>query len=235
MDCSLPGSFVHGILQARIPERVATSFSRGCFWPRDQTCVSCIGCLCCVGLLQACSEQLRLGSSGSFRSLAPRTPWSGVGDSISWGWVGLEEPGLPGASLFLSVVSLAWRLLGSWSDMFTQGPRSIFPETEAGQAGLPFMFSLRSHTASLLPHCAFWDSSWGHLGSSEVRGEQPSPLREDAERSGRAQTAKVLLWQCSGKFNLDSSLKWEVRNKGTGGKMGFLKETLLHKLENETG
>ena len=28
MDCSLPGSFVHGILQARILERVAFSFSK---------------------------------------------------------------------------------------------------------------------------------------------------------------------------------------------------------------
>ena len=29
MDCSLPGSSVHGILQARILERVAISFSKG--------------------------------------------------------------------------------------------------------------------------------------------------------------------------------------------------------------
>ena len=29
MDCSPPGSFVHGILQARILEWVAISFSRG--------------------------------------------------------------------------------------------------------------------------------------------------------------------------------------------------------------
>jgi len=28
MDCSPPGSYVHGILQARILERVAISFSR---------------------------------------------------------------------------------------------------------------------------------------------------------------------------------------------------------------
>ena len=42
MDWSLPGSSVHGILQARIPERVAIPFSRGSFWSRDQTCVSCI-------------------------------------------------------------------------------------------------------------------------------------------------------------------------------------------------
>ena len=42
MDCSLPGSSVHGILQARILEWVAISFSRGSSRPRDRTQVSCI-------------------------------------------------------------------------------------------------------------------------------------------------------------------------------------------------
>ena len=37
MDCSPPGSSVHGILQARILEWVAISFSRGSSRPRDQT------------------------------------------------------------------------------------------------------------------------------------------------------------------------------------------------------
>ena len=41
MDCSPPGSSVHQILQVRIPEWVAMPFSRGSFWPRDQTHVSC--------------------------------------------------------------------------------------------------------------------------------------------------------------------------------------------------
>ena len=40
MDCSLPGSAVRGILQARILEWVAISFSRGSSQPRDQTWVS---------------------------------------------------------------------------------------------------------------------------------------------------------------------------------------------------
>ena len=40
MDCSPPGSSVHGILQARILEWVAISFSRGSSWPRDRTQVS---------------------------------------------------------------------------------------------------------------------------------------------------------------------------------------------------
>ena len=42
MDCSLPGSSVHGISQARVLEWVAISFSRGSSWPRDQTWVSSI-------------------------------------------------------------------------------------------------------------------------------------------------------------------------------------------------
>ena len=42
MDCSLPGSSVHGILQARILEWVAISFSRAPSWPRDQNRISYI-------------------------------------------------------------------------------------------------------------------------------------------------------------------------------------------------
>ena len=40
MDCSLPGSSVHGILQARILEWVVIPFSRGSSQPRDGTWVS---------------------------------------------------------------------------------------------------------------------------------------------------------------------------------------------------
>ena len=46
MDCSLPGSSIHGILQARILEWVARPSSRGSSAPQDWNCVSCIsgGC-----------------------------------------------------------------------------------------------------------------------------------------------------------------------------------------------
>ena len=40
MDCSPPGSSIHGILQARVLEGVAISFSRGSSRPRDRTWVS---------------------------------------------------------------------------------------------------------------------------------------------------------------------------------------------------
>ena len=43
VDCSLPGSSVHGILQARTLEWVTISFSRGSSWPRDWARVSHIG------------------------------------------------------------------------------------------------------------------------------------------------------------------------------------------------
>ena len=43
MDHSLPGSSVHGIVQARILEWVAIFYSRVSSQPRDQTCISCIG------------------------------------------------------------------------------------------------------------------------------------------------------------------------------------------------
>ena len=43
MDCSLPGSFVHGILEARILEWAAISFSRGSSLPRDRTHICTAG------------------------------------------------------------------------------------------------------------------------------------------------------------------------------------------------
>ena len=42
MDCSPPGSSVHGILQARTLEWIAIYFSRGSSQPGDQTGVYCI-------------------------------------------------------------------------------------------------------------------------------------------------------------------------------------------------
>ena len=45
LDCSLPGSSIHGILQAGILEWVAMSSSRGPFQLRNQTHVYCSSCL----------------------------------------------------------------------------------------------------------------------------------------------------------------------------------------------
>ena len=45
LNCSLPGSSIRGIFQARILEWVAISSSGGSSWPRDYTCVSCVSCI----------------------------------------------------------------------------------------------------------------------------------------------------------------------------------------------
>lgn len=69
---------------------------------------------------------------------------------------GVGRARAPWASLFLSVVSPAYKLPGSWTFyIFTQSLKGAFPKSEAGQAVLPFMISLRSHTVPLLPHSTF--------------------------------------------------------------------------------
>ena len=45
LDCSPPGSSVHGILQARILEWVARPSSRGSSQPKDGTLVSFVSCI----------------------------------------------------------------------------------------------------------------------------------------------------------------------------------------------
>ena len=77
MDCSLPGSSVHGIFQTRILERVAISFSRGSFQSRDGTHVSCIA-----------DGPLPLSHWKSHSSLRPYglySPWNSPGQNTGVG------------------------------------------------------------------------------------------------------------------------------------------------------
>ena len=45
VDCSQPGSSIHGISQARILEWIAISFSRESAWHRDQTHIFRVSCI----------------------------------------------------------------------------------------------------------------------------------------------------------------------------------------------
>ena len=65
MDCSPPGSSVHGILQARVLEWVAIPFSKGSSQPSNQTQVSCIA----GGFFTFCSREA-LGGVPLFPYLA---------------------------------------------------------------------------------------------------------------------------------------------------------------------
>ena len=85
MDCDPPGSSVHGILQARIQEWVALSFSRGSFRPRGWTHVSHI-----AGRLFTiwATERLLLNHERHWDSWPPEK------NSIQgqrWGWLLLKS------------------------------------------------------------------------------------------------------------------------------------------------
>ena len=45
MDLSLPGSSVHGIIQAKLAQWVVISYCRGSFWPKGWTHISCVSCI----------------------------------------------------------------------------------------------------------------------------------------------------------------------------------------------
>ena len=97
MDCSLPGSSVHGILQARLLEWVAISFSRGSSQPRDATLQESLyhlsqqGSLLLrdisssVGKEPACQvreDPLEEGMATHSSNLAWRIPWTEEPDGL---------------------------------------------------------------------------------------------------------------------------------------------------------
>ena len=102
MDCNLPGSSVHGILQARILEWVTIPFSRGSYWPRDQTWVSCIAGR--FFTIWATSSEICSVVSDSLWPHGLYSPWNSPGQNTGVGSLSLlqgifptqgSNPGLP--------------------------------------------------------------------------------------------------------------------------------------------
>ena len=90
VDCSPPGSSVHGIFQARILEQVAISSSRGSSRPRDQTCLSCISCIgrqilyhCAISLTHLVLHYIFLEGSMSDSSHDPHSSVSDTRKGLS--------------------------------------------------------------------------------------------------------------------------------------------------------
>ena len=73
LDCSLPGSSIHGIFWAGVLEWVAIPFSRGSSWPRDQTLVSCIAGRCFT--VWATRESHKVEQGEKVGMLSPRYEW----------------------------------------------------------------------------------------------------------------------------------------------------------------
>ena len=108
MDCSPPGSSIHGIFQARMLEWVAISFSRRSSQPRDWTRVSCI-----VGnrvTMWATSEVLESPGNGGERTILR----GGRARGPFIGWVSaVDYPTWHVLSHLILNNSLRW-LLSSW-------------------------------------------------------------------------------------------------------------------------
>ena len=115
MNCSLPGSFVHGILQARILGWVAFPFSRGSSQPRDWTQVSCIagGFFTIWATREAWFDSwCNAGDPGSIPGLGS-SPGEGIGYPLQYSWASLVAQMInnPPARQKTWVWSLGWENL----------------------------------------------------------------------------------------------------------------------------
>ena len=142
MDCHLPGSSVHGILQARMLEWVAISFSRGSSQPRNQTRISCIA----GGLLH-------------YRQILYCLSYKG-GDLPKMREASTEEPALDPSlpssrlSLSLGVLVHAKHFLLSWCCPSFRFSLTHFPSFSPGYIG-----SLCDGTSSRKPSLNLWAGS----------------------------------------------------------------------------
>ena len=87
MDCSPPGSYVHGFFQTKILEWVAVSYSRGSSQLRDQIRVSYVFWGfpdSSVGKESACDA----GDPSSISGLG-RSPGEGIGYPLQYSWASL--------------------------------------------------------------------------------------------------------------------------------------------------
>ena len=137
IDCSPPGSSVYGILQARILEWVAISFSRGSSQPRDRTQVSCIAGRCFVlwatreahmlpaKSLQSCPTLCHPIDSSPPGSSVPGTlqaktlEWVAISFSSAWKW-----------KVKVKLLSRVWLLATPWTGAYQAPPSMGFSRQE---------------------------------------------------------------------------------------------------------
>ena len=81
-DCSLPGSSIHGISQARILERVTMPSSRGSSWPRDRTHISYVSHSGIWVLYHCCLAAAAAKLLQSCPTLCNTVDWSPPGSSV---------------------------------------------------------------------------------------------------------------------------------------------------------
>ena len=147
VDCSLPGSSVHGILQTRILEWVAMPSFRGSSWPRDQTHTFGVSCTGRQVLHHWGTWDAQLGKSrhplfhaqnclGGMKEIQNK-----LNQTCSWDWTYLRLAGnnrdaptcLADTEIRINVILSHW-VLGWYSLQPYYGNR--WPEVDTGKWGV---------------------------------------------------------------------------------------------------
>ena len=145
LDCSPPGSSVHGISHARILKWVAISSARGSSWPRDQTLISCMagGFFTCWAIREASLD----GSAAAAAAAKSLQSCPTLCDPIDGSPSGSPVPGILQARTLEWVAisfSNAWKWKVKVKSLSRVGP-SATPWIAANQAPPSMGFSRQEY------------------------------------------------------------------------------------------
>ena len=172
MDCSPPGSSVHGIFQARILEWVAISFSRGSSWPRDWAHVSFVFCIgrrilytgatwevLCSFHAAAAAKSLQscLTLCDPIDGSPPGSPVPGILQARTLEWVAISFPNAWKGKVKVKSLSCVRLSSTPWTAAHPAPPSTGFSRQEY-QSAVPLLFIpwvfLNSRAVFWAPMCA---------------------------------------------------------------------------------
>ena len=147
MNCSLPGSSVHGILQARILQWVTMPSSRGSCGPRNRIQVSYVSCIgreffITGKLLQSCPT-LCNPIDGS----PPGSPVPGILQARTLEWLAISFSNAWKWKVKVKSLSRVWLFATPWTAAY-QAPLSMGFSRQEYWSGVPLPSPITSATQS---------------------------------------------------------------------------------------
>ena len=148
--CSTPGSSIHGTFYGML-KWVAISFSRGSFWPRDWTWVSCIFCICRWILYHCTTWEAQLISAAAAAAAKSLQSCQTLCDPIDGSTPGSPVPRILQARA-LERVAISFCNAWKWKlkvMLLSRVWLLATPSTAAYQAPLPMGFSRQEYWSGL--------------------------------------------------------------------------------------
>ena len=128
IDCSLSGSSVHGVLQARILEWVARPSSRGSSQPRDRTSVSSDSCIAAAAAAKSLQSCLTL--CDPIDGSQPGSPIPGTLQARVLEWVAISFSNAGKWKVKVKSLSRVRLLTTSWTAAYQAPPSMGFSRQE---------------------------------------------------------------------------------------------------------